>query len=399
MSAAPASDRPAFRGQMIPDHFPASLDESLRLLDAMRRWQSLLTSSREPSRVLDASLLTLLEWTGSAYGFLGEVRSDAAGARRVSIRSLQTDSADPRLRESLTQNSPAWIECFEADALVQGALRDAAPRVHSGASTFGAGLPAGFSPPASFAALPLRVGTEIVGMIGLANRPDGYPDAFLANLQPLLGTLALFLDAASAQAAVADREVRLEEMHHRVKNNLQIVSSLMRLQERASAGADAATVLQESRQRVETIALLHEHLYQSPADSTIEFAGYAKKLVANLIGVPRNIRLTVEMEAFALDFQTAVLCGLVLNELLTNSLRHAFPDGREGEISLRAWTVDNTTHLTVSDNGIGMPAAFDLEHSASLGLTLVRRLARQLKGTLSASVHDGTSVQLAFPAR
>ncbi|HSR08464.1 MAG TPA: PAS domain S-box protein [Bryobacteraceae bacterium] len=203
---------------------------------------------------------------------------------------------------------------------------------------------------------------------------------------------------AKMHAAVADREVLLKEMYHRVKNNLQIISSLMRLQEKAANGADASTILQESRHRVETIALLHDLLSQSENFSHIPFQFYAKRLIANLIGTRPNIQFTVDVEPLSLDFQTAVLCGLILNELLTNSLKHAFPNSEKGEITVRSQTRNKRLSMIVSDNGTGMPPEFDLEKTTTLGLTLVRRLTRQLKGTISVSSQSGANVRIEFPS-
>jgi PAS domain S-box-containing protein len=205
-------------------------------------------------------------------------------------------------------------------------------------------------------------------------------------------------NVARMHAAVADKEALLKEMYHRVKNNLQIISSLMRLQERNATGVNTSSVLQESRQRVETIALLHEHLYQSESFSSIQFQTYAKRLVANLIGLRRDIQLIMDVEPLPLDFQTAVLCGLILNELLTNCLRHAFPDGENGKITVRSRTEDKKVWMEVSDDGAGLPPGFELGKTKTLGLTLVQRLTSQLKGAMSMSSHNGTTVRIEFPA-
>ena len=204
------------------------------------------------------------------------------------------------------------------------------------------------------------------------------------------------------QAALHEKEALLKEIHHRVKNNLQIISSLLRLQA-ATADSASISVLRESRNRVDTVALLHEHLYQSANLSRISFPRYAKRLITNLVGMqavsPERIRVNLDMDPIMLDASIALLCGLIINELVYNSLQHAFPAGRNGriDVGLKAREADLVT-LTVGDDGVGIPAGFDIEHARTLGLKLVRQLTRQLKGTLSFSNRDGLKIQITFPA-
>lgn len=205
---------------------------------------------------------------------------------------------------------------------------------------------------------------------------------------------------AKLHLALSEKEALLKEIHHRVKNNLQIISSLLRLQATSTHDPDSIACLEESRNRVDTIALLHEYLHQSENLSGINFSTYIRRLVTKLMSVnPAADTVDVEfhLEAVILDSQTTVLCGLVLNELVSNSLRHAFRRGQRGKIRIRVRSDRDNVFMTISDNGNGLPPGFDLERVDTLGLRLVQRLIRQLHGTVSISDECGVKVDVAFP--
>lgn len=200
-----------------------------------------------------------------------------------------------------------------------------------------------------------------------------------------------------------DKEILFRELHHRVKNNLQVVSSLLRLQaERVSNDDKAREMFRECQKRVRSISLVHEQLYSSPDSSTICLRTYALKLVHGLFkayGVSDGrIRLVVDGESVALGMDMAVPCGLILNELVSNALKYAFPAGCEGEITLSiSRTEDNGMELLVTDNGIGLPEDFDFRLADTLGLQIVAALSEQLKGSLRLYNSHGTVFRLTFP--
>jgi len=200
-----------------------------------------------------------------------------------------------------------------------------------------------------------------------------------------------------------DKEILFREVHHRVKNNLQVVSSLLRLQaERVSDDDKAREMFRECQKRVRSISLVHEHLYSSPDSSTICFRTYALKLVHGLFkayGVSDGrIRLVVDGESVALGIDMAVPCGLILNELVSNALKYAFPAGCEGEIALSISRAgDNVMELLVTDNGVGLPEDFDFRLAGTLGLQIVAALSEQLNGSLRLYNSHGTVFRLSFP--
>jgi two-component sensor histidine kinase len=202
-------------------------------------------------------------------------------------------------------------------------------------------------------------------------------------------------------ASLQEKEVLLQEIHHRVKNNLQIISGLLRLQSRSIQDAPTLAVLQESQQRVQAMALIHEKLYQSQDFSRVCFAAYVRTLAAELFGVYQvqsgDVRLKTSVDDLPLTVDQAIPCGLILNELLSNCLKHAFPSGK-GEIRVEFRLETPRGYLlTVADDGVGVPNHVDFRTTSSLGLRLVRALANQLHGTIDCLCDGGARFELRFP--
>ncbi|HEY6896748.1 MAG TPA: PAS domain S-box protein [Rhodocyclaceae bacterium] len=199
-----------------------------------------------------------------------------------------------------------------------------------------------------------------------------------------------------------EKTVLLNEVHHRVKNNLQVISSLLNLQARHVSDPQVRAILNESQNRVKSIALTHQLLYERKEFSRVDLVGYLKRLVQLLIstypGSTQRIvlRLEVDGEPVALDLERAVPCGLVVNELVTNAFKHAFPDNRSGEVCVALRHTDEGVLLTVADNGIGLPAGFAMDKVQSLGLQLVPLLIDQLHGSLAVASQAGTRFELRF---
>jgi two-component sensor histidine kinase len=207
---------------------------------------------------------------------------------------------------------------------------------------------------------------------------------------------------AQLQASLVEKETLLKEIHHRVKNNLQVISSLLYLQSHALTDPQLQALFRESQDRVRSMALIHEILYRSYDLARIDFADYLEHLVTHLCrsyGVEMHrITLTIEAEPVFLDIDRAIPCGLILNELLTNALKYAFPGDRTGALHLRLRAAPDQVMLAVRDTGVGLPEGVDVEHTPSLGLRLVHMLTMQLGGTLSLERGEGTAWTLTFPA-
>ncbi len=198
------------------------------------------------------------------------------------------------------------------------------------------------------------------------------------------------------------RELLLKEIHHRVKNNLQVISSLLALQAGASKDQTTRRLLMESRDRVRSMGLIHERLYQSDSERGMSFAAYVSDLAAHLrhsyTGSSEAIAMTLDVQDIALDMDTSVPCGLIINELLSNALKHAFAEGKGGTIAVHLREEPKgTIVLTVSDDGQGLPPGFDIAATHTLGLRIVGSLVAQLKGTITAGPGPGASFTVIFP--
>lgn len=197
------------------------------------------------------------------------------------------------------------------------------------------------------------------------------------------------------QASLAEKEVLLREVHHRVKNNLQIIVSLLSLQSRYIEDEKTLDALKESQNRVKAMAIIHEKLYKSEDMSSIDMGSYTDMLTRHLFQfygvIPGRIHLVVDVRKMKVTINTAIPLGLIINELFSNALKYAFPEGRNGEITISAKKDRDGILLVFRDNGIGLPEGFDWKESHSLGLRLVLTLVEQLSGTIDLDRSSGTA--------
>jgi PAS domain S-box-containing protein len=203
------------------------------------------------------------------------------------------------------------------------------------------------------------------------------------------------------KASLKEKEVLLKEIHHRVKNNLQVVSSLLNLQSGTLTDEHTVDALRDSQNRVKSMALIHERLYQSTALTRIDFGEYVRNLVSHIKGSFRgvgDIEVLVDVEDLLFDVDVAIPCGLIVNELVSNSIKHAFAPGEAGTITIRLRREgEDRLALTVGDDGKGFPEELDVAEAQSLGLQLVSMLTQQLRGELSRESGPGSSVKVSFP--
>ncbi|MCE9611969.1 MAG: CHASE2 domain-containing protein [Chthoniobacter sp.] len=200
---------------------------------------------------------------------------------------------------------------------------------------------------------------------------------------------------------VQEKDVLLKEIHHRVKNNLQIISSLLNLQSDYIKDPAALLVFTESRNRVRSMALIHEKLYQSHDLARIDFADYIRSLTSSLTagyaGRSSSGRSGVESEDVMLGVDAAVPCGLIVNELVTNCLKYAFPNGRSGQIQIAVLRDAGKLRLSVADDGVGFPHDIDFRNSESLGMQIITTLTEQLDGSVQMFNGTGTKFEITFP--
>lgn len=204
------------------------------------------------------------------------------------------------------------------------------------------------------------------------------------------------------KASLDEKEVLLREIHHRVKNNLAVVHALLSIQSRAGADEFHREMFENAKKRIRSMAMAHELLYQSDPVSEIRVEDYLGKLIDHLAGYFKDLggRITINrnIESFVFGLDVAVPLGLIVTELVSNALKHGFPDGRDGEVTTALRSIDNTNvELTVFDNGVGFPAGAEEDAPRSLGLGLVDIFVRQLRGTMAMEHENGTRVWIRFP--
>ncbi len=201
--------------------------------------------------------------------------------------------------------------------------------------------------------------------------------------------------------SLKEKELLLKEIHHRVKNNMQIISSLLNLQASYISDKEAAAALNECQGRIMSMAMIHEKLYQSGTLSGINFADYINSLVSDLLYSyttnPEDIKVSIDADQVILDIDTAIPCGLIINELITNSIKHAFPEGRKGSIFINMQEIEDGEYLlVVGDDGVGLPRNLDIKNATTLGLLLINTLVNQLEGNLKIESTMGTVFKITF---
>ncbi len=269
--------------------------------------------------------------------------------------------------------------------------------------------------------LPLIKQSKLIGILYLENRlSDSVFTPEKTEMTELLTSQAaisfenarLLDDMRQAEdrikASLNEKEVLLKEIHHRVKNNLQVIYSLLRLQSTHIKDKHDVEIFKESQNRVRSMAFVHEKLCQSEDLAMIDFAEYTRKLITSLFhsyaAYPETITLEINADDVFLGIDNAIPCGLIINELVSNCLKHAFPKGKKGKIRVELRS-DRDLHagdkfiLTLSDNGIGFPKGLDFRKADTLGLQLVTTLVKQLKGTIELDRDGGTEFKIAFAPR
>jgi two-component sensor histidine kinase len=212
---------------------------------------------------------------------------------------------------------------------------------------------------------------------------------------------ALREDEEKIKKSLEEKESLLKEIHHRVKNNLQVICSLLRLQRRHVTSEESRTVFKETENRVRSMAMLHEALYQSDNLNRISAREYVHDLTSYLFqsynAAKQGIDLHMELEDLSFSIDIAIPCGLIINELITNALKHAFPAGRKGEIRIcLRCSADDEWELVVADDGAGLPKDIQVRPRESLGLSIVQTLTKQLQGEMELNALNGAEFKIKF---
>lgn len=234
--------------------------------------------------------------------------------------------------------------------------------------------------------------------VSVVPKPSGEPKYFITVIEDISKRKQV---EAQINASLQEKEVLLKEIHHRVKNNLQIISSLLNLQSGYIEEPKILEILKASENRVISMALVHEQLYLSKDLAQIDSSTYIKDLASNLFNSYNinldAVQLNLNVNQILLSVDTAIPCGLIINELISNALKYAFSLGQSGEIKIKFYShQQGQLTLIVSDNGIGLPKDFDWQNSESLGLQIVAALTNQLEGELEINKTNGTEFKIKF---
>ncbi|MCS6865257.1 MAG: PAS domain S-box protein [Gemmataceae bacterium] len=390
------------------------LRQTNQLLQSLSRLQQDFLLEAPPQNVFQEMLAVLLQCTQSEYGFLGEVHRDASGQPYLHTQAISDIAWDEATRQLYAEKARSGMIFTNLNTLFGHVLTTGQPLISNDPENDprSYGLPPGHPPLYAFLGVPLYRGHELVGMVGVANRPGGYSEAVLETIQPLISTCSSLIYAhqlqqqrrameESLRASLHEKEALLKEIHHRVKNNLQVISSLLNLQAERLTDAASRAVFLESQNRVRAMALVHETLYGSASLAQIELPRYLERLCDSLAQTyPGSDRITIHQNAapIMLDLDRALPVGLIVSELVSNALKYAFPPPRSGQIRVVASTTeDGYIVLQVADNGVGLPDDFRVEGANSLGLYLVQLLTRQLRGQIAIDRTSGTTFSLRFP--
>jgi len=341
--------------------------------------------------------------TGSELGFIGEINKNGRF-------------------DTITYGNLGWSICKmgESDAIRlsknmiirgiwgQAFLKEKSQIVNDPASHPNqVGTPKGHPQIKSFLGVPLKMSGKTIGMIGLANKKGGYEIADQEAVESLSVAFveALIRKRAEMQlkATLIEKNALLKEIHHRVKNNMNVLISLLNLHCQKIKDLQSILAFQVCVRRIYSMALVHEKLYNSEDLSRVDFQDYIETLIGELIGaydVGNHITTEINVEQISLHIETAVPLGMIINELITNAYKHAFPDNKKGKIQVQlANLIENSYELIVRDNGVGIPDDIIINKSDTLGFKLVNLLTGQIQGKIDLTIEKGTTFNIQFKGK
>lgn len=369
-----------------------------------------VSNQASPEQVTDTLLTLVLEQAGASRGLLILARGERL--RVEAEATIGPDGVSVRLVQEDAERVPLPL------ALIHGAIRDRETvivddaraaansfEVNSFAANSIGGGPFAADPylrdtdARSILCMPLVRRGRVTGLLHLENALTTH--AFTQRRVALLTLLGAQAAAALETATLDEKEALLKEVHHRVKNNLQLVTSLLNLQSHRIADPEVAALFADSRDRVRAMALVHENLYRLGNFARVPMRAHLESVCAHLLRAyaahSGPVRLEMALEDLKLDLDRAVPCGLIVNELVSNALKHAFPGGRGGILRVSLSGEGEFARLSVRDDGIGLPRDYDPDTVTTIGLQLVEDLTAQLHGTLRRGAGSGAEFVVLFP--
>ena len=263
------------------------------------------------------------------------------------------------------------------------------------------------APSIDWLGVPLNIDGRTIGVLVVQTYTEGvrYGEEEKNILKFVSDQVAMTIHRKRAEARIKaqlqEKDVLLKEVHHRVKNNMQVISSLLNLQSRRLKDPAVFEMFKESQRRIRSMALIHERLYQSSDLSRIEFSEYLRNLATHLFHSYQvdtsRVQLKIEAEEVHLNINTAIPCGLIVNELVSNALKHGFPEGRKGQLQIELRRIPGDGYvLGVTDDGVGFPEGLDFRKTETLGMQIISTLVEQIDGRLELNRDKGTAFRLEF---
>jgi two-component sensor histidine kinase len=351
-----------------------------------------------PARIFQRVLKATLEATQSEFGFMGEVFHDEHGARYLQSHAITDISWNDETRALYAASQAQGMRFTRLDSLFGVTLLTGETVISDDPSSDPrkGGLPPGHPRLNCYLGLPIRLGDELVGMIGLANRPGGYTTSLAETLEPLtlmcsglIRSMRIERQRNELQQQVMrelQSEILLREVHHRVKNNMQVICSMLDLQSRRLPDVRQRSVFTDCRERIRAMSLIHERLYATHCYDRIDFADYLREMAPLIVdsNIPHTTHVQIDLKLTPLDvsLDLASPLALIASEILLNSIKHGFSQRTEGRLEIVLDKQGTEGRLMISDDGPGLVSSERERPPESLGMQLIDALTRQIHGRI-----------------
>jgi|GEM_PF-5901425 len=406
------------------------LERNELLLDAINHALSLFVSELDSFRLFNELLSHFLTLTGSEYGFIGEVLFSFDRQPYIKTHAISHLVWEEEVKAIYKEQLSIGMVCSDlttlyGEVLVTGEtviLNE--PKI----DPVRCGLPEDHAPLHAFMGLPIYGEGELLGVIGLANKASGFDNSISDYLKPLASACGNFIQAyrvnkkrqqaenelrnyknqleelvedrtEQIEASLREKDILLKELYHRVKNNMQVMIGLLSLQANEIEDEYYAQLFIENANRIQSMSAAHEYLYQSDNLSDIDMYDYIERLTGTVQHGFDDFEVEVRLDIcnVQLRIEEAITCGLIVNELLTNAFKYAFPEKKGSIAILMAKTDESKVKLIVKDDGIGLPVTARIEDAQGLGINLVYKLvSRKLKGRLQIDNSEGSEFIITF---
>ncbi len=369
-----------------------ALESANARLEAL--WSVASLEGTDLKATCDHILSSIVSMTTSRYGFYGFMDADES---TMTIHSWSGEA----MHDCSMVDKPVCYDISKVGVWAE-AIRQRKPLIlnnYHAAHSAKRGLPAGHVQLERILVVPYINQGRIISVAAVANRDDDYDETDVWQIQAFLSAVQEMLDRRKAEgelrAMVQRQEILMQELRHRVKNNLNIVSSLLRLEQPNITDPKAIKVLADAESRIRSIAMIYERLYLAPSLQGVELSAYIQELSQNIIDLYTNNhgRITLRMELSKVELATerAVPLGLILNELITNVLKYAYPRDATGELRITLANDSGSIRLRVADDGVGLPEDFSPSSTTSMGTQLVTMLSQQIGAQVAYARPEGGS--------